>query len=95
MPIHIILGASDFSKIKTGTCPRVGRIGETFAEQTKMGWVVTMCIKSREKVLSNEIMFLRKKIQPTLGVEVVKYVSLINGGKVLNGSKIKHNGLNN
>ena len=41
-------------------------------------------------------MFLRKEIQPILGEEVVKYVSLtINGGKVLNGSKIKHNGLNN
>ena len=52
--------------------------------------------KSKEKVLLNGNMFLRKKIQPNLGVEVVKYVSLvINGGKVLNGSKIKHNSLNN
>ena len=41
-------------------------------------------------------MFIRKKIQPILGVEVVKYVSwIINGAKVPNGSKIKHAGLNN
>ena len=39
LPIHIILGASDFTKIKTRTCPRVGQIGESFSEQTKMGWV--------------------------------------------------------
>ena len=31
-----------------------------------------------------------------LGIEVVKYVSMtMNGEKVLNGSSIKHNGLNN
>ena len=23
-----------------GTCPRVGQIGEPFAEKTKMGWVI-------------------------------------------------------
>ena len=40
LPIHIILGASDFAKIKMGICPRVGQIRETFAEQTKMGWVI-------------------------------------------------------
>ena len=41
-------------------------------------------------------MFIRKKIQPILGVEVVKYVSwIINGGKVSYDSKIKHAGLSN
>ena len=39
-------------------------------------------------------MFLRRKIQPILGAGAAKYVSLIiNGGKVPNVSKIKHNGL--
>ena len=40
LPIHIILGASDFAKINMGARPKVGQIGETFAEQTKMGWVI-------------------------------------------------------
>ena len=39
LPIHIILGASDFAKIKMGTCPRVGQIGKPFAE-TKMGLTI-------------------------------------------------------
>ena len=30
----------DFAKIKMGTCPRVGQIGEPLAEQVKMGWVI-------------------------------------------------------
>ena len=41
-------------------------------------------------------MFLRKKTQPILGVEVVKYVRLIiNDEEVPNGSKVKQNDLNN
>ena len=31
---------SDFAKIKTGTCPKVGQIGEPFSEPTKMDWIV-------------------------------------------------------
>ena len=37
LPVHIILGASDFAKIKMEKNPRVGKIGEPFAELTKMG----------------------------------------------------------
>ena len=33
--VHIILGASDFAKIKMEKSPRVGKIGEPFAELTK------------------------------------------------------------
>ena len=36
--IHVMLG--DFAKIKMGTYPRVGQIGEPFVEQKKMSWVV-------------------------------------------------------
>ena len=39
LPIHVILGASDYVKIKMRKCPRVGKISEPIAEQTKMGWV--------------------------------------------------------
>ena len=36
-------------------------------------FVSNRCLKSKEKVLSNGNTFLRKKIQPILGAEVVKY----------------------
>ena len=40
LPIHVILGASDYMKIKTKKCPRVGKINEPIAKQTRMGWVI-------------------------------------------------------
>ena len=40
LPIHVILGASDYVKIKMQTCPRVGKINEPIAEKTRMGWVI-------------------------------------------------------
>ena len=56
--------------------------------------LVIGCLKSKEKVLSNGYIFLRKKIQSILGVEVVKYVSLIiSGGKIPN--TFRANDLNN
>ena len=39
-PIHIILGASDFTKIKTQERPRIGQIGDPVAELTKLRWVI-------------------------------------------------------
>ena len=42
LSIHIILGASNFAKIKIETCPRVGQIGEPSAEQTKMGGIIML-----------------------------------------------------
>ena len=39
-PIHIILGASDFTKIKTQERPRIGQIGDPVVELTKLGWVI-------------------------------------------------------
>ena len=35
LPIHFILGASDCVKTKNKKCPRVGKINEPIAEQTK------------------------------------------------------------
>ena len=40
LPVHIILGASDFVKIKMEKNPWVGKIGEPFGELTKMGFVM-------------------------------------------------------
>ena len=36
--IHFILKARDYVKIKMEKCPRVGKMNEPIAEQTKMGW---------------------------------------------------------
>ena len=40
LPVHLILGASEYTKIKTGSGQKVGRIGEPVAEKTKFGWTV-------------------------------------------------------
>ena len=40
LPIHLILGASEYAKIKTATKPRVGQPGEPVAELTKFGWTL-------------------------------------------------------
>ena len=40
LPIHVILGASDYVKIKMQKCTRVGKINEPVAEKTNMGWVI-------------------------------------------------------
>ena len=40
LPIHVILGMNDYTKIKTKERPRVGLPGEPIAELTKLGWVI-------------------------------------------------------
>ena len=37
LAIHVILGASDFTKIKTQERPRIGQIDDPVAELTKLG----------------------------------------------------------
>ncbi|PFX28961.1 hypothetical protein AWC38_SpisGene6275 [Stylophora pistillata] len=54
LPVHIILGASEYAKIKTETIPKIGRAGEPVAELTKFGW--TIMSPGKEVDLSN--MFL-------------------------------------
>ena len=46
LPIHLILGASDYVCIKTNQPARVGKTGEPVAEMTKFGW--TIIAKGRE-----------------------------------------------
>ena len=40
LPVHLILGASEYAQIKTETKPRVGQPGEPVAEQTRFGWTM-------------------------------------------------------
>ena len=38
LPIHIILGANDYAKIRLNESLCVGQNGEPFAEHTRFGW---------------------------------------------------------
>ena len=40
LPVHVILGAGDYTKVKTQERAKVGQPGEPVAELTKSGWVV-------------------------------------------------------
>ena len=40
LPIHLILGISEYTKIKTKTAPKVGNPREPVAELTKLGWTI-------------------------------------------------------
>lgn len=40
LPVHIILGASDYAKLKTDRPPRVGKLGQPVAELTRLGWTI-------------------------------------------------------
>ena len=40
LPAHVILGASDYLRIKTMTKPRIGQPGEPVAEKTQLGWTI-------------------------------------------------------
>lgn len=40
LPVHLIIGANDFAKIRTGERLRVGRRGDPVAEFTRFGWSI-------------------------------------------------------
>ena len=40
LPVHLILGANDFAKIRTGERLCVGRRGDPVAEFTRFGWAL-------------------------------------------------------
>ena len=50
LPVHVVLGASEYAAIKTRTSPRVGTPGQPVAEKTLLGW--TLMSPGREEVSS-------------------------------------------
>ena len=40
LPIHVILCASEYARLKTSSVPRVGNPGEPVAELTSLGWTI-------------------------------------------------------
>ena len=40
LPVHIILGAGDFAKLKTESVPKIGEPGQPVAELTKFSWII-------------------------------------------------------
>ena len=40
LPVHIILGASEYAKLKKDTAPRIGKPGEPVVELTRFGWTI-------------------------------------------------------
>ena len=48
IPIHVMLGASEYATVKTSTAQRVGKPGQPVAEKTLLGW--TLMSPGREDV---------------------------------------------
>ncbi len=40
LPVHMILGASDYSRVKTTTPTKVGDDGKPVVENTRLGWII-------------------------------------------------------
>ena len=48
LPIHLVIGGGDFTKIKMPVAPRIGNAGEPIAELTKFGWFIMSPGKEEE-----------------------------------------------
>lgn len=47
LPVHVILGTSEYARIKTDTPLRIGSAGQPVAEKTRLGWTI---ISPRQEV---------------------------------------------
>lgn len=41
LPVHVVLGSREYTRIKTETKPRIGQENDPIAELTKFGWFLT------------------------------------------------------
>ena len=39
LPVHLILGAGEYAKLRTESAPKIGEPGEPVAELSKFGWI--------------------------------------------------------
>ena len=51
LPTHVLLGASEYSRIKTETKPKIGQLSEPVAELTSPRW--TIMSSGKESALSS------------------------------------------
>ena len=56
LPIHLILGTSEYTRIKVQEMPKVGQPGETIAELTRLGWVL---MSPGEELELNKLMVIK------------------------------------
>ena len=84
LPIHLILGASEYSRIKTDTKPRIGKAGEPVAKLTSLGW--TMMSAGKEAHMGSIYLRLLASVYDPLGL--ASPVSLV--GKLLHVTNISH-----
>ena len=40
LPVHLVIGANEYTQIKTENAPKIGRQGEPITEKTKFGWTI-------------------------------------------------------
>lgn len=78
LPVHIILGANDFAKIRTGGRLRVGRRGDPVAEFTRFGW--TIMSPGNDKDLSSVCLAINWNVdsERQCGLDVLGLSRLIN-----------------
>ena len=57
LPVHLILGASVYARIKTETKPKIGQPSEPVAELTKFGW--TILPPGKETDLTTKILLIQ------------------------------------
>ena len=61
LPIHLILGASEYSRIKTQTKPKIGKATAPIAELTTLGW--TMMSAGKEVGLTSAYLNLLSRLR--------------------------------
>ena len=49
IPVHVVLGASEYAAVKTTTAQRVGKPGKPVAERTLLGWTVMTSWRSSSR----------------------------------------------
>ena len=56
LPLHLIFGASDHTKMNFQVMPRIGQLGEPVGELTRFGWVL---MSPRKEAKTNKLMCMK------------------------------------